>query len=140
MGKSISKLLGDRGERIACEYLVENGYKILGRNYSISFGEIDIIARKKFKLFAGRDRAIHFIEVKTLKASNPQLIFPESHVDFRKRSKLRQMAQIWLENKSYPQDFPYQIDIIGILIDENSMISKVHYFPNAVPDVDKSAK
>ena len=47
-----TKGLGDLGEKLACEYLVKNGYKILGRNYRITFGEIDIIAKKKFKLLA----------------------------------------------------------------------------------------
>ena len=37
-----TKDTGDKGEQIACGYLVNNGYKILGRNYRINFGEIDI--------------------------------------------------------------------------------------------------
>ncbi|MCX6723326.1 MAG: YraN family protein, partial [Candidatus Staskawiczbacteria bacterium] len=41
-----TKDVGDKGEDLACEYLVKNGYKILGRNYRITFGEIDIIAKK----------------------------------------------------------------------------------------------
>lgn len=42
-----SKDLGELGEKIACEYLVEKGFNILGKNWRISFGEIDIIAKKK---------------------------------------------------------------------------------------------
>ena len=38
--------LGDFGEDLTCEYLQKKGYKILDRNYSKTFGEIDIIARK----------------------------------------------------------------------------------------------
>ena len=44
-----TKELGALGERIACEYLVKKGFKILGKNYSIKFGEIDIIACQKEK-------------------------------------------------------------------------------------------
>ena len=45
-----TKELGNLGEDLACEYLVNNGYAILGRNYRISFGEIDIVAKKGWKL------------------------------------------------------------------------------------------
>lgn len=63
---SDTKELGDLGEKLACEYLVKNGYKIIGRNYRISFGEIDIIAWKKCGLFSKKDKTVHFVEVKTL--------------------------------------------------------------------------
>jgi len=48
-----SKELGDFGERVACFYLKNKGYKILERNYFENWshgtrkGEIDIIAGKE---------------------------------------------------------------------------------------------
>ena len=127
-----TKELGDFGEQIACEYLVGKGFKILGRNYGIKFGEIDIIARKKRKFFSRRDKVIHFIEVKTLKQTTPQAVYPEEHVDFRKQRKLAQLAQIWLEKNNYKQNQPYQIDIAGILVNEITKQAKLHYFSNVV--------
>ncbi len=118
-----TKELGDLGEKMACEYLVEKGFKILGKNYRITFGEIDIIAK--------RDKTIHFVEVKAM-ADNGYNFAPEEHVDYRKQRKLRQMAQIWLEKNKYRQDAAYQIDIIGILANQNTRVAKLHYFPNAV--------
>lgn len=126
-----TKELGDLGEKIACEYLVKKGYKILGRNYRINFGEIDIIARKKFSFFA-RDKAIHFVEVKTI--MNNDSFYPEERVDYRKQKKLNQLSQIWLEKNKFPQNHPYQIDVIGILIHETARNAKLHYFPNVVED------
>lgn len=120
-----TKELGELGEKLACEYLVKKGFKILGKNYSIKFGEIDIIVRRK--------KVIHFVEVKTI-VDNVGSFFPESHVDYKKQRKLRQMAQIWLEKNKYPQDIPYQIDIIGVLIDYATRNAKLHYFPNAIGD------
>ena len=63
------KRLGDFGERIACYYLENNGYKILDRNYSRKWvqgpqkGEIDVVAEKddiisfvvRFLLVGGHD-------------------------------------------------------------------------------------
>ena len=93
-----TKELGNFGEKLACEYLVKKGYKILGKNYRISFGEIDIIAKKKLallnkifqilnfaseqnlfnrvkkllKLFSN-DKTIHFVEVKSLLGNNSSI-------------------------------------------------------------------
>ncbi len=120
-----TKELGDLGEKMACGYLVEKGYKILGKNYKISFGEIDIIAQK--------DKVIHFVEVKSL-ADNGYNFAPEEHVDYRKQRKLRQMAQIWLEKQKYSQETAHQIDIVGILVNQQTRMAKLHYFPNAVGD------
>ena len=50
---SDKKLLGAFGEDAACRYLVRRGYKILGRNFTCRFGEIDLIARRRgFVVFA----------------------------------------------------------------------------------------
>jgi len=127
-----TKELGDLGEKLACEYLVKKGYKILGKNYRITFGEIDIIAKKSFRLFSKVDKVIHFVEVKTIVNSGG--FYPEEHVDYRKQRKLKQMAGIWLQKNKYPQNIPYQIDVIGILVNETTRNAKLHYFPNAVGD------
>ena len=128
-----TKELGALGERIACEYLVKKGFKILGKNYSIKFGEIDIIARKKISFFACDDETIHFVEVKTIISSDDSF-FPEEKVNYKKQRKLRQLAQIWLEKNKLPQNTPYQIDVIGILMNEKTRNAKLHYFGNVVED------
>jgi putative endonuclease len=138
-GKNVSKLVGDKGEKIACEYLVKKGYKILAKNYRIKFGEIDIIAQKRWSLlkFLRRknDKAIHFIEVKTLEGRAFQSnFFPEQRVDYKKQRKLIQLSQIWLEKNKMPQDYPYQIDVIGILIDRDLKKTKIHFFQNVVEE------
>lgn len=128
-----TKKLGELGERIACEYLVKKGYKILARNYRISFGEIDIVARKKISLFAKNDKTIHFVEVKTI-IDGGKSFFPEERVDYKKQRKLNQLSQIWLEKNNFAQNHPYQIDVIGILVSQKTKSAKLHYFENAVED------
>ena len=127
-----TKELGQLGEKLACEYLVKKGYKILGKNYRINFGEIDIIAKKKWRLFI--EKTIHFVEVKAL-VDNGYNIAPEEHVDARKKRKLRQMAQIWLQKNRYKQAYPHQIDVMGILVNEKTKNAKLHYFGNVVEDL-----
>ena len=128
-----TKELGNLGEKLACEYLVKKGFKILGRNYRITFGEIDIIARKKITFFSKDDPTIHFVEVKTI--VNSDGFFPEQRVDYKKQQKLRNLAQIWLQNNKLPQDIPYQIDIVGIVMNNDAKNAKIQYFSNVVEEI-----
>lgn len=156
--------VGDLGEKIACEYLVKKGYKILGKNYRITseknkvFGEIDIIARKRlaplnkifqilnfasgqnlfnrvkniFKLLSN-DKTIHFVEVKTIMEGKSSF-YPEEKVDYKKRNKLKKLCLIWLKENDLPEYSPYQIDVIGILINPMIHRPKISYFENVVDD------
>src|SRR3989344_781814 len=135
-----TKELGNLGEKLACEYLVKKGFNILGKNDRISFGghntapffgEIDIIARKKWQklpLFLRPERPIHFIEVKAIIGSEG--FFPPDHVNYKKQRKLRQLAHIWLQRNNLGFNQSYQIDIIGIVVNETTRKAKLHYFPN----------
>lgn len=96
---------GDLGEKIARKYLKKNGYKILDRNYQKKWGEIDIIARK--------DGAIIFIEVKTMETGS-RYGLPEEKVDYWKTEKLLRTAELYLIEKNYPEDSPWQIDLISV--------------------------
>ncbi len=51
------RAIGNVGENIACDYLKENGYKILKRNFKYLGCEVDIIAEE--------DGVLVFVEVKT---------------------------------------------------------------------------
>ena len=54
---NLKQQLGKSGEELAADFLKQNGYKIIARNYKTRLGEIDIIASDKDTLC--------FIEVKT---------------------------------------------------------------------------
>lgn len=126
-----TKKLGELGEKIACEYLVNKDYKILGKNYRIRFGEIDVIAKKKRRLFANGDRVIHFVEVKTIIDLSDRF-FPEDRVNYKKQRKLIRLCEIWLEKNKFPNDQPYQIDVIGVKVNSNTRKASLHHFQNVV--------
>lgn len=50
---------GQRGEEIAVKYLQNKGYKVIGRNFRLRNGEIDIIALED------KNKVLVFVEVKT---------------------------------------------------------------------------
>lgn len=53
-----TKKIGNKGEDRACFFLLQNGYKILFRNWHDRQGELDIIAEK--------NQILIFVEVKTI--------------------------------------------------------------------------
>ena len=89
------KLLGERGEELACAVLKTRGYEILARNYITKAGEIDIVAFK--------DRVLVFCEVKTRIAG----IYGDGReaVDIRKQQKIRRCAEIFLLTTRISYDY-----------------------------------
>lgn len=102
----MAKSLGTIGEDIATEYLRQEGYRILDRNYKRPWGEIDIITKK--------ERDIIFFEVKTLKKIQGNSFLPEENIHFSKKSVLIRTAKIYLSERRYPENQNWWIDIIGI--------------------------
>ncbi len=115
------KKIGKFGEDLACEYLVEKGYKILARNYRKLWGEIDIIAKSA-------DKTLVFVEVKTLTQLQNGLT-PEMHITPRKLRILRRACQIY--TGKYPELIDnykgWRIDLIAVSLKRNSRVSIRHY-------------
>ena len=49
--KITTKQLGDRGEQVVADYLVESGHEIVARNYKTKLFEVDIISQKAQMLY-----------------------------------------------------------------------------------------
>lgn len=97
------KILGDKGERIACKELKKKGYKILEKNYRIKLGEIDIIAQDGDTLV--------FVEVKT--RSSDEYGTPAEAVDKHKQKRIRQVAASFLLKHKY-KDTECRFDVVCI--------------------------
>ena len=93
------------GEKIAQDYLRNNGYKILEKNFYSKSGEIDIIAQK--------DRNIIFVEVKT--RSDLKFGTPAMAVNSRKKKHIKSVAKTFIYiNRLNKYDIRF--DVIEILI------------------------
>lgn len=80
-----TKDIGNNGEDIAAQYLIQNGFTIISRNFYCRYGEIDIIAIK--------DNITHFIEVKTRK--NKKFANALESVTQSKKNKLIKTALMY---------------------------------------------
>jgi putative endonuclease len=97
-------LLGRKGERIACRFLLREGFDILARRYQGRAGELDIIAFE-------RDTLV-FIEVKT--RSSNQYGQPWEFVDWQKQQILRRTAEEFIADQDLGQ-YAYRFDIVSVL-------------------------
>jgi len=94
---------GTAYELKAEEYLLENGYTMLERNFRNRSGEIDLITKK--------DGQIHFIEVKYRTTSD--VGSPLEAVDFRKQNQIRKVAMYYLMKNKLSEWTPCQFDVIA---------------------------
>jgi putative endonuclease len=113
------RLLGIKGENLACDYLKEKGYEIVERNYRYSRGEIDIIAKDEDILV--------FVEVKT--RNNLEFGPPELAVTKGKQTQIRKIASAYLYEKEI-EDTICRIDVIAILFKDEKN-PKINHIENA---------
>ncbi len=97
--------IGKIGEKIATDYLEEQGYIIVERNFVARQGEIDIIAKDKNEFI--------FIEVKT----RTNLLYgkPIEAVDNKKQKNLIRTVKYYLYSKHLENRF-VRIDVIEIYL------------------------
>lgn len=95
--------LGTRGEMLACDYLCQQDYRILEKNFRCPLGEIDAIAEK-----AGR---LRFIEIKT--RSGAGFGRPEEAVHPQKQKKLTKLAMWYLKERKL-SDTSISFDVLAV--------------------------
>ena len=106
---------GNKGEDLACEYLIKNGYKILERNKHFSkLCEIDIIAKLKDKVV--------FVEVKTRKSN--AFGSPMEAITKTKYHNIETGALSYVQEHKIKA---FQIDVIGITLEP---ILKIEHLRN----------
>ena len=123
MSKMSNLATGNLGEDIAVNSLKKKGYQIIERNYRTDLGEIDIICKK-----AG---LIIFVEVKTIQKGG-QYGEPFEKINYFKARKLMQNAMLYLIQKDYPEDRPWQIDVIALELNLQTKKANLKHFKNAV--------
>lgn len=109
--------LGKKGEQLAVDFLIENNYQIIERNYRFDKAEVDIIAQK--------DAILAIIEVKTrssLDFGNPQ--------DFVKPKQIKNLVKAVDEYVTVNNlDTEVRFDIIAIV--KEGYQYKIEHLENA---------
>ncbi len=103
-GRLANLVKGSDAEKCAARLLRHKGYKIVEKNKSYKFGELDIIAEK------GSQRI--FVEVKF--RSNQKFGEACEFVDAAKQRRLIKAALSWIQVKDPQMRFSYRFDVIAI--------------------------
>jgi len=97
---------GRAGEDHAAQYLTNNGYHVLDRNWRCSQGEIDIVAE--------HDGTICIVEVKTRRST--AFGHPFEAIDERKRDRLWRLAYAWCRTHPFLSgDRRLRLEVVGII-------------------------
>ncbi|MFD2517566.1 YraN family protein [Salinimicrobium flavum] len=109
--------LGKEGEELAVAFLVEQGYKIVVRNFRYQKAEVDIIARKQ--------NVLAVIEVKT--RSTPDFGDPQ---DFVKKKQINQLVKaIDFFVNDHELDVNVRFDIVAII--KNKAGTRIEHLEDA---------
>jgi len=131
LAKTTRQKLGSWGEQAAADYLVAQGYVILGQNVRTHYGEIDLVALYEEPAMPGSAArpVIVFIEVKT--RSSAAFGLPEEAVTRDKRAHLLSASQAYMQaHPDLPGD--WRIDVIAIRRRCLAALSEIIHFENAV--------
>ena len=116
--------LGDRGERIAEDYLRGAGWSIIGRNFRMNRKEIDLVAR--------RGGVLALIEVRTRRGD----LFGGAALSITpaKRRRMLRAAHAYLAALGDDAP-PARIDVIGVTLDRTGRLTGIEHVENAVEAV-----
>ena len=109
--------LGERGEKIAFQYLLERDFMIKEKNWRRRHLEIDIIAMK--------DDMLIFVEVKTRFSS--YFGTPESAVNWSKQKKLARAANAYMKYRNYNGEARF--DVISVILNKKNQ--SIEHFEDA---------
>lgn len=116
---------GKRGEEFAVSYLRRLGFRIIGRNFRIRGGELDIIALERSKL-TGQDTLV-FVEVKTRTSDEYGTPF-EAITPWKIRSLVKTAQFYILKNPGLPQLM--RIDAVAVKIGLNHELLEIELVKN----------
>ena len=113
--------LGNLGEKLAQDFLSNNGYQILEKNYRCPEGEVDIIAKQADTLV--------FVEVRTKQSR--QFGTPEESITTQKMERLRAVAAHYGQNRDGLPAL-WRIDVVAIQMERSGRVSRIELIENAV--------
>ena len=105
--KTARQELGERGEKIAEEWLVGRGWRVLERRFRSGHRDIDLVLEKE----TDEGRVTAFVEVKTRVSDS--FGGPLGAVHWRKQREMARAARDWMAAKA-ASETTYRFDVVGV--------------------------
>ena len=115
------KKIGNIGEKIAAEFLLERGYRLIDQQYTTRYGELDLVMDDS--------GSVVFVEVKTRTTDTFGL--PENSITTEKLEKIQKAGLLWLQAHPERNDF-WRIDVIAVILDHQNSVKDVQHFINVL--------
>jgi len=112
---------GQFAEKLACQYLKQQGLSFINKNYHCRYGEIDLIMKQ--------DSTIVFVEVRYRKANSQ--VDSITSIDTRKQQKLYRSAENYLQSNNIHDSIPARFDVVGIT-QTNDSDPEINWIQNAI--------
>jgi putative endonuclease len=116
--------LGQRGERIAEEFLTRRGWRVLDRRFRSGHRDIDLVMERA----CDSGRVVAFVEVKTRVSHG--FGGPLGAVHWRKQREMGRAARDWLAKRQHSADV-YRFDVVGITY--GTGVPEIVHVENAFP-------
>jgi len=121
MTVNASQQYGRAAEEAAARYLVQSGWRLLGRNVRIGRGELDIVAR--------RGPVLAFVEVKARRTHTCGA--PEDAVSPLKRRQIARLAELWLAARPWAMNGVDDVRFDIIAVDSTAFLSTIRHLSAA---------
>lgn len=108
---------GNKGETLAAEFFIKQGWEIVARNYRFGKAEIDLIIR--------RNNWVVFVEVKT--RSTAEFGEPEEFVYTPQGNRIFDAAEEWIYSTDWQGNIRF--DIVSVKLGERPVIE---HFEDAI--------
>jgi len=121
--------LGKIGEVFAAAHLEQNGYRLVGANFTLPVGRNrrEAVVTAELDLVAYDGPVLCFVEVKTRKSD--WFASPEANVNRHKRRQIARAAREYRQMFGI-QDAPYRYDVVTIVLGEDPTTPQIELFKN----------
>ena len=115
------QIIGKFGEKLAKNFLISHGYKILASNVKTSYKEIDIVAQE--------GETIVFIEVKTRQSQSYGSA--DEAMTWAKLSNFSRAIELFLVRRNLETD-NIRADLIAIDINKREKVAKIKHYKDII--------
>lgn len=119
---------GELGEAIVCKHFANRGFRVVARNFTQKWGEIDLIVEK--------DGMTHFVEVKSITRESPpgsvlsyEGFRPEDQMHASKQLRLARTIETYLS--LYPVT-DWRFDVACVYIDHARRLARVRVLEDVI--------
>jgi putative endonuclease len=107
--------LGQRGERLAADFLLAHGYELVASNFKLSVGRNrrGALVQTEIDLVAYEGQTLCFVEVKT--RASDRFARPEANVDLRKQRQITRAARAYRRLLGLTAA-PFRYDVVSVIL------------------------